>query len=301
MEGEFNQTHFVTIDFEHATWSKGSVCSVGIATFNRLGQVIDEYYTLVKPPHNKFEWHLTNVHKINSELTKAAPTFIDVFPEIKKRINNRLVVAHGAFHTDKHCLEQAMELSGIDDILEIEWDCTQRLCDCSLDVACEVINVELNHHEALSDAIACGKIYAKHLIEELPFSEFQKLKNSTKKRKSKPSKLYPEELKGEIYVPDFENAKNRTNPFFKKKVVITGFQNTEKSVVAEELKRLGADIDRGVTKRTNFLIIGPTPGPSKLDKMRRWIEEGNEARIITLEEFNTLKEETTDNRSHLSV
>lgn len=289
MEDELNLPHFVAIDFEHATRVKGTVCSVGIATFNKLGAVIDEYYTLIKPPNNEFEWFTTNKHKINSELTKLSPEFIDVFPEIKKRLNNQVVVAHGAFHTDKHCLEQAMELNGINENLEIDWVCTQELCNCSLDIASKVINIELDHHQALSDAIACGKIFAKYLTEELPLGEFQKLKQKTQiNKKAKIDDFFPQNLRGDIYKPDFENAENKTNPFYMKKVVITGFPYAEKSIIADNLKKLGADIDTGVTKRTNFLIAGPTAGPTKLDKMRKNIEEGKEARIITVDEFNLM-------------
>ena len=290
MEDELNLPHFVAIDFEHATRVKGTVCSVGIATFNKLGIVIDEYYTLIKPPNNEFEWFTTNKHKINSEQTKSSPDFIDVFPEIKNRLNNQVVVAHGAFHTDKHCLEQAMELNGIYEKLEIDWVCTQALCNCSLDIASKVINIELDHHQALSDAIACGKIFAKYLTEELPFSEFQKLmqKNQINK-KTKTDDFFPQNLRGDIYKPEFEKAENKTNPFYMKKVVITGFTYAEKSIIADDLKKLGADIDSGVTKRTHFLIAGPTAGPTKLDKMRKNIEEGKEAMIITIDDFNLMK------------
>ncbi|HMM12325.1 MAG TPA: exonuclease domain-containing protein [Bacteroidales bacterium] len=290
MEDEFNSPHFVAVDFEHATSVKGTVCSVGIATFNKFGTVIDEYYTLIKPPNNKFERNTTNKHRINSEMTKSSPNFADVFPEIKKRLNNRVVVAHGAFHTDKHCLEQAMELSGIYEKLNIEWICTQELCKSSLDIACKAINIELDHHQALSDAIACGKIYAKYLTEGLPLSKIQELKQINQfDKRSKTDDFFPQNLRGDIYKPDFENARNRTNPFYMKKVVITGFPYAEKSKIAEDLKKLGADIDSQVTKRTQILIAGPTAGPAKLEKMRTNIEEGKEARIITFEEFNLMR------------
>lgn len=290
MEDELNLPHFVAIDFEHATRVKGTVCSVGIATFNKLGIVIDEYYTLIKPPNNEFEWYTTNIHRINSEQTKASPDFIDVYPEIKKRLNNQVVVAHGAFHTDKHCLEQAMELNGIYEKLEIDWVCTQELCNCSLEIASKVINIELDHHQALSDAKACGKIFAQYLRGELPLSECQKLKqNNQINKKTKTDDFFPQNLRWDIYKPDFENAENKTNPFFMKKVVITGFTYEEKSIIADDLKKLGADIDTGVTKRTHFLIAGPTAGPTKLVKMRKNIEEGKEARIITIDEFNLMK------------
>lgn len=118
-----------------------------------------------------------------------------------------------------------MEINRIDEKLEIDWVCTQQLCGCSLDVACKVIEIKLDHHQALSDAIACGKIFVKYLNDGLPLNDFQKFKEKSKKDKIE--EFFGKSLKGEIFTPDFENAKNTTNPFFMKKVVISGFSFTK--------------------------------------------------------------------------
>lgn len=84
MENELHLTYFVAVDFEYATRVKGTVCSVGIVSFNKFGQIIDKYYTLVKPPKNEYEWFTTKTHKINSIITESSPEFVEIFPEIKK-------------------------------------------------------------------------------------------------------------------------------------------------------------------------------------------------------------------------
>jgi len=280
---------FVAIDFEHATKVKGSVCSVGIATFDQHGEVIDEYYTLIKPPNNEFDWQTTRIHRINAEDTKNVPEFVDVYPEIRKRVMRQTVVAHGAFGTDKHCLEQAMEINRIYEDLEIEWDCTYRICKCSLDIASKALNIDLDHHHAMSDAIVCGKIYEKHLVGELPIHELQALNLKLKDNKENRAKdFFPQNLKGDILKPDFDNVENTENPFFRKKVVISGFTFEEKTTIADQLKKLGADIDICVSKKTNFLIVGPTAGPSKIERMRQNIDEGRTASIVTMAEFHRL-------------
>jgi len=283
-----NKPDFVSIDFEHATRFKGSVCSVGIASFKN-GEIIDEYYSLVKPPQNEYEWATTNKHKINSTHTENAPGFNEVFPEISKRIKDKTVVAHGAFHTDKHCLEQAMGHNDIMDNLNINWVCTQELCESKLDVACKVCNIELEHHNSLSDAKACGVLYDLYLKNELPIGLIQEEKAIQKELQQSNSSFYPKALTGEVLKPDFENAKNKNNPFFMRKVVITGFDSAVKEQLAIELKELGADVDTNVGKRTNFLIIGDNAGPSKVKNMKMNIKEGKEASIITLEEFKAMK------------
>ncbi|MBS2213460.1 3'-5' exoribonuclease [Carboxylicivirga mesophila] len=293
-----NKPDFVSIDFEHASRHKGSVCSVGIVSF-KDGKILDEYYSLVKPPQNKYEWFTTNKHKLDASHTEKSPEFTEVYSEIKKRIENNIVVAHGAFHTDKHCLEQAMELSNINEDLKLLWVCTQDICNSKLDVACKVCQIELDHHQALSDAKACGFLYELYRKNELPYDliQFEKThEQSIKENKSQ----FPKSLKGDVLKPDFENAKNKDNPFYMKKVVVSGFGNKEKESLAAELKELGADVDTSVGKKTNYLIIGENAGPSKLKKMQLNINEGKEAFIITFAEFNEMKKQHIANNPRLA-
>jgi DNA polymerase III subunit epsilon len=285
MNDRILNTDFVALDFEYATSNKASICSVAIVSFKN-GEIIDEFYSLIKPPNNEYNAINTKINKINALLTENSPSFKEIFPEIYTRINNKTIVAHGAFHTEKACLEQAMQLNSIMEVLNINWFCTQNECNCSLSIAAEVCEIELEHHNSLSDARACGILYLKHLKNELPYNKFFIAK--FKPREKNESK-YSEHLKGDILKPDFENALNKTNPFFKKKVVITGFDFNIKEKIANELKSLGADVDTSVSSKTFFLITGVTVGPSKLKKMQDIINNGEEAYIISLEEYEQIK------------
>lgn len=278
---------FVAIDFEHAMSFKGSVCAVGIVSFKN-GEIIDEYSTLIQPPNNEYNPFTMRVHGITPYDTENAPKFIDIYPEIKKRINGCTVVAHNAFGTDKPCLEQAMSSNGIEDVLKIDWECTYRITNAKLNIVAKVCGFKLNHHEALSDAIVCGQIYNLYKKGCLPLDAISEAcpvkKNVQVKRRS-----HEERLKGDVFKPDFEHATNKTNPFFMKKVVVTGFPTAQKREIATELKLLGADVDTGVTKKTNFLIIGETAGPVKISKMKRNIDDGKEATILSLESYELFK------------
>lgn len=289
------EVDFVAIDFEHAQSFKGSVCSVGIVSFKN-GYIIDEYSTLIQPPNNEYNPYTVRIHGLTPYHTQNSPKFIEVYPEIKKRINNCTVVAHNAFSADKACLEQAMEFNGIFENLNIEWQCTYAITNVKLDVVAKACGIELNHHDAISDAKACGKIYNLFIRNMLPMDEIIESCSKVKKNSSKRSS-YSERLKGDIFNPDFENATNKSNPFFMKKVVVTGFSISQKKKIASELKLFGADVDSGVTKRTNFLIIGNNAGPSKLAKMNKNIQEGKEACILNLEEYEKIKEEQ-DSSNH---
>jgi DNA polymerase-3 subunit epsilon len=76
------------------------------------------------------------------------------------------VVAHNAIF-DRGVLQNTMHHYGLDyDALQLSgWKCTCNIYrakgfkPATLDACCERLNIELNHHEALSDAIACARLY----------------------------------------------------------------------------------------------------------------------------------------------
>lgn len=282
-----NQADFVSIDFEHATSKKGTICSVGIVTF-KSGEIIDEFHSFVKPPNNEYSPYTIAVHRITPEITINSPNFNEIFLEIRNRIIDKNVVAHGAFHTDKHCLEQAMDFYNIHNDLNIDWICTQAIFNTKLNIACRQYGIELEHHEALSDAKACGQLYNAYLKNEIDFTKFEQNNSFTEQKRRKYNIIYPAQLESEVLKPDFENAENKTSPFYMKKVVISGFNDLDKKTLSNRLKKLGADVDSGIGKSTNFLIIGDNPEPRKIEKMIKNIEDGKDAQIITFEQFRQM-------------
>ncbi|WGD35015.1 3'-5' exonuclease [Olleya sp. YS] len=166
-------TTFAAIDFETA---KGHhICSVGIVTFTD-GEIVDEYHQLIQPPNNDYNWHNIQVHGITEADTRFAPNFKAVYPEIKKRISGITTVAHNeAF--DRTVLLKTMKDYGIsasDIMMPSRWECTLKLYrkkgykPAKLDACCKVHNIALKHHDALSDARACGKLFVIAQFERLP-------------------------------------------------------------------------------------------------------------------------------------
>ena len=82
-----------------------------------------------------------------------------------------------------------------------------------------------------------------------------------------------EQLKGSILQKDLTNA-DSSNPFYNKKVVITGIFEVERNILAAKLKSLGADIDTALSKLTDYIIIGEDAGPAKLAKLSSLIDAG---------------------------
>ena len=157
---------FTAIDFETATGYPESACAVGIVTVND-GIIIDEYYTLIQPPNNEYWYQNIMVHGIKPIETMNGKTFDQLFPEIQKRLFGRKIVAHNeAF--DRRVLTKTMKAYGLYyDELEIAdmWECTCKIYrkkgykPAKLKHCSDLNNIELVHHEALSDARACAKLY----------------------------------------------------------------------------------------------------------------------------------------------
>jgi len=158
--------NFVAIDFETATGKRDSACQVGIVMV-KDGVIEHEWSTLIKPPGNKYAYFNTKVHGLKSEHTKNAPTFKEVYPEIKRRLKGHLLVAHNESF-DRDVLEKTMISNGLDYSelgLNEKWECTMNkfkkmgYASSKLNECCKKHDIELEHHEALSDARACAKLF----------------------------------------------------------------------------------------------------------------------------------------------
>lgn len=90
-------------------------------------------------------------------------------------------------------------------------------------------------------------------------------------------------------VKDLSNA-DPNNPFYDRKVVITGEFDIERKELGKILKSMGADIDTGITKKTNYVLIGEYPGPKKIEKLDKLIHDGYNIRRLYFTDINAILE-----------
>jgi len=160
---KMSESSFTAIDFETAQGKRWSICQVGLVRVEN--QIITERLSvLVQPPHNYYWSNLINIHGITPEQTADAPTFDRVWSQIEPFIKNKNVVAHNGFSFDFHCLKQALDYYDIS-IPQFTGHCTYRLFGDNLASLCRKYRIPLNHHDALSDAMACAELYKLHLRE----------------------------------------------------------------------------------------------------------------------------------------
>lgn len=166
---------FTAIDFELATADYTSVCSVGIVNVAE-GKVVNEFYSLVKPPDNKYMWQTTRVHGIKPKDTAGSPTFAELFPRLESILKGQTMVAHNeAF--DRAVLQRTMKLYGLKYSslnLPEKWECTSIIyrqkgfVKTKLSICCDIMGIALDHHDALSDARGSAMLYlAQDRAEEV--------------------------------------------------------------------------------------------------------------------------------------
>ena len=154
---------FAAIDFETANSERSSVCSVGVVIV-RGGEIVDRFYSLIKPEPEYYNYWCSQVHGLCSEDTYDAPVFPEVWKQIEPLIEGLPLVAHNkAF--DESCLKAVFRVYQMD-YPDYEFQCT---CIASrkrwpgesnnLDVAAARCGHYMqNHHHALADAEACAAI-----------------------------------------------------------------------------------------------------------------------------------------------
>ena len=126
--------------------------------------ITDELSILVQPPENYYWDRFIDIHHITRAMTAEAPTFDKIWHLVEPYIKGHSVVAHNGFCFDFDVLEKTLVHYGLP-IPEYEKNCTYRLFKDNLASLCQRFDIELNHHEALSDARACAILYQMHLDE----------------------------------------------------------------------------------------------------------------------------------------
>lgn len=155
--------NYCAIDFETATSSRNSACSVAVTDVVN-GVVKDSYYTLIKPPNNYYDWRNVEIHGIHEEDTINAPTFAEIWPELKEHLEGKIVLAHNAsfdMSVLKYCLND-FSLGTVN----LQKACTVKIARAAwphlschkLNVVAEYMNIQFKHHDALEDARTCAYI-----------------------------------------------------------------------------------------------------------------------------------------------
>lgn len=161
---------FAAIDFETANSSPSSVCSVGIVVV-RGGEIVDRFYSLIRPEPEYYSRFCTRVHGLTMEDTCCADCFPEVWKRAEEKIGDLPLVAHNA-RFDEGCLKAVfrvyrMEYPGyefLDTLAASRGHFGRALPNHQLTTSARACGYcEFDHHNALADAEACAAIAVKIL------------------------------------------------------------------------------------------------------------------------------------------
>jgi DNA polymerase-3 subunit epsilon len=271
---------YVAVDVETANADWASICQVGIAHFDETG-VRDSWVSLVDP-EDYFDGMNISIHGITEDDVRGQPPFSQVFPEIARRLSGAVVVHHMPF--DRVALSRAAARYTLPEI-EGRWLDSARVArraweqfatrGYGLRSLTESLGIPLNHHDALSDAIACGTVVARAATESGVSMEDWIARAG-------------QALSGPI-----AREGDPSGPLFGEKVLFTGALTIPRREAASLAAGAGCDVAGSPSRHVTILVVGAqdlrrTLGRDKSSKHRKvekLISDGCDIAIIGEEDF----------------
>lgn len=278
---------FIAIDFETSTVKYQLPCQIGL-TFVEGGKIVKSLSQYIQPPGNKYSPQCVRVHGITPDMTADAPDFRYVWDALKGLFEGAFLVAHNASF-DMSVLDKTLYAYSLTPPRIKGYACTCEIFEkARLEDACEAFGINLdNAHDAKADAEACARLYLAHINGEKPLRPIVHTP-VPKRSKARPVGLEGHEaIHGDLLEKDLTHA-DPSNPFYDKKVVITGVFRQERGNIAKWLKRMGADINRAISGRTQIVLIGEDAGPKKLEKIAELREQGKDILVYGQKELDEI-------------
>jgi DNA polymerase-3 subunit epsilon len=156
--------NFIAIDFETAKYSRESACSIGLAKYED-GKVTDTFYSLIRPPVLYIRPDFTDIHGLTVNDIKDAPCFADIWDSAVKPFIGRFPLAAHNAQFDISVLLAVLEWYELPPP-RLSYFCTCELSrnawpdleSHALSALAEHFGIAYNAHNALDDALTCGKL-----------------------------------------------------------------------------------------------------------------------------------------------
>lgn len=172
MEGRY-----IAFDVETPNYANDRMSAIGVTVVEN-GEIVGTYDTLVNPEtyFDSFNVRLTG---ITPEMVTDKPAFPQLWRELEPLFDSGVLVAHNA-PFDLSVLAKCLRAYCIEWRSRVPYVCTcqmsrcllPRLPDHKLSTLCAYLDLELDHHRAGSDSMACGEILVHHLQSGAEISPF---------------------------------------------------------------------------------------------------------------------------------
>ncbi len=154
---------FVVFDVETPNFKNDRMSSIGVVVVEK-GRVTERFCSLINPEESfsPFNIRLTG---ITPELVADKPTFPRLWDKLRDIMEGAVLVAHNA-PFDMGVLGKCLEYYKIPWHRSVSYACTVRmgrkafpqLENHRLNTISDYLGIELDHHDAMSDAAACAQI-----------------------------------------------------------------------------------------------------------------------------------------------
>ena len=155
------ERRFVAIDFETADNGRDSACAVAIVVVQG-SQIVEQHYSLLRPPRRHF-LH-SGIHGITWAQVATAPSFGEHWTTLAPLLRGSAFIAAHNAPFDKGVLHACCGAAQVTPP-NISFKCTMLLArstwgirPTTLPDVCSHLSIDLDHHDALSDALACAHI-----------------------------------------------------------------------------------------------------------------------------------------------
>lgn len=253
----------VGVDFETANSKRDSACSIGLAVVD--GGKIDVHHHLIRPPVMRFDPVCVKIHGITPAMVRNAPTFEELYPDIKPMLEHGPLWAHNSSF-ERSVFKALGETYKMD--LPMEIDCTVKLSKRMfpelerhrLDIVCEHLGLKMKHHDAGEDAWASAQIvlHAHRLADDGQWEDpvFNPY-------------VIPHRIRGGIFAMAGE------------------FKFGSKLQVLRALRMLGASLEPKMKRDTPYLLIGERDRSYKqlYDRAVKYISNGGPVRVVRETDF----------------
>jgi DNA polymerase III epsilon subunit family exonuclease len=175
---------FAVIDLETTglDYDKDRIVQIAIVEVSFKGKIISSWSSYVNPERTMSSTH---IHGLTDDDVKDAPTFKELLPMLKEKLENRILVAHN-YEFDGMFLENQMKTEGeLFNASEHPHFCTKEnailflanILSHTLTSCMKEYNIEFTgtHHDALNDATAAANLLQKYL-ESNKDNVFRKIK-----------------------------------------------------------------------------------------------------------------------------
>lgn len=279
---------FISIDVETANADLASICQIGIVTFQDE-KIVEIWETYINP-EDEFDFMNISIHGIDEHTVMKAPTFPNIFQDVRLRLEGQVVVSHMPF--DRIAIGQVIEKYKLS-TFTCDWLDSAKVArrtwtefaysGYGLKNLSEMLGIEFKHHNAAEDARAAGEILLKATQEtSININDWF------------------DRVKRPIFIQPYrEKIKREGSPdghLYGEVVVFTGALTIPRQHAADLAANSGCQVNPSVTEITTILVVGNQDvrrlaGHEKSSKHRKaemLIEKGNNIRILTESDFMKL-------------